>query len=202
MNIIKQENINIDEIVDALREGKTIVYPTETCYGLGCDATNAEAVNKIFQIKQRQKNKPVLVVASEPSMLMECVKWTPTLERISEKYWPGPLTVVTQTSGCAHLAPGVVADDSSVAFRITNHPLAAELSKKLGKPIVSTSANLAHQESPYDVEVILRMFENNEHQPDIIIDAGPLPHHSVSTVIRLLVDKIEVLRQGEVVVEL
>jgi len=202
MEIIKKENIKIEEIVEALKAGKTIVYPTETCYGLGCDATNESAVEKIFKIKQRQKNKPVLVVASDIGMMMKYVDCGPVIMKIAEKYWPGPLTVVAPLKPGVDMPPGVVGEDNTLAFRITNHPLASELSKEFGKPIVSTSANIASHESPYDIKSVLDMFSNGENQPDIVIDAGSLPHHSPSTIVRIKGGEVEVLRQGEVVVEL
>ncbi|MBI2436449.1 MAG: threonylcarbamoyl-AMP synthase [Candidatus Magasanikbacteria bacterium] len=204
MEIISYDSLNIPYIVDSLKQGKTIVYPTETCYGLGCDATNREAVEKIFEIKHRQKDKSVLVVASDPSIMMEYIEWTPVLEKIAERYWPGPLTVVVCAKNGYDLPVGVkAADDGTIAFRITDHPLASQLSKELGKPIVSTSANLASYKSPYDSALVRAMFDTSIPQPDIIIDAGKLVEHAPSTVIRLGRDgEFHVLRQGEVIVRL
>lgn len=202
MQLIKQDNIIIPDIVSALKQGQTIVYPTETCYGLGCDATNEQAVNKIFEIKRRQRKKPLLVVVSEPFVIMNYTSWNKTLQQLSEKYWPGALTVVVPVSDKVCLPPGVVGEDGTLAFRITAHPLASQLSHGLGKPIVSTSANITTLGSPYDIESVLDMFVNAEFRPDIIIDAGSLPHRSPSTVVRVVNGDIEVLRQGETVVEL
>ncbi|MFH1286519.1 MAG: L-threonylcarbamoyladenylate synthase [Candidatus Magasanikbacteria bacterium] len=201
MRVIHVENINIHEIVEALKNGKTIVYPTETCYGLGCDATNDTAVQKVFAIKQRQQNKSVLVVAPDVHMMMEYVQWNSLLTDLAEKYWPGPLTVVANLKGGVHLSAGVTGEGGTLAFRITNYPLASELSRLLEKPIVSTSANIAAEESPYDIASVLAMFDGAENQPDIVIDAGTLPRHSPSTVVRVLDGRVEVLRQGEVAVE-
>ncbi len=200
MKIIKEENLNLDEIVEELRQGAVIVYPTETCYGLGCDASNQAAVDKIFAIKKRQKDKALLVIADDPSTMINYVEWNEQLEQISEKYWPGPLTVVVETRPNCGLATGVEAEDKTVAFRITDHPLASTLSKVLGKPIVSTSANIAAAESPYDIESVRKMFEGMDQQPDVVIDSGILPHKIPSTIIKLNNGNFEVIRQGEVVV--
>lgn len=203
MEIISLDSLSIPQIIDALKSGKTIVYPTETCYGLGCDATNFQAVQRIFDIKHRQQSKSVLVIAYDPSQLAQYIEWTPRLEQIAERYWPGPLTVVVKTKNGNKLPQGVMAEDGTIAFRITDHPLAAQLSKSLGRPMVSTSANLSSHESPYDIETVRHMFETSLPQPDIIIDAGKLPDHAPSTVIRLKKnDEFEVLRQGEVIVQL
>lgn len=200
MRIVNQNNLDVNEIVTALKEGKTIVYPTETCYGLGCDATNAEAVEKIFAIKQRQEGKSVLIIVSDIEMAKRYVSWTPKLQELADKFWPGPLTVVADLINGHELAPGVV-HDGSVAFRVTDHPLVHELCVLFDGPIVSTSANISAQESPYDVESVRRMFEGKTCAPDIIIDGGELPHRSPSTIVKVTGEHVEVLRQGEVIVE-
>lgn len=200
MNIIKEEQLDFEGLVNRLKAGDTIVYPTETCYGLGCAADNDEAVERIFAIKRRQKDKPLLVLAHDPAVMMRYVHWTPALEKLNERYWPGPLTVVAGILPHAQLARGVIASDRTVAFRITDHPLCAALSEALHAPLVSTSANIAAHESPYDIADILATYAGAEQQPDIVIDAGILPHHAPSTVVRLHNGEIEVIRQGELIV--
>jgi len=201
MNILPKENLDIQSVAQALLEGQILVYPTETCYGLGCDATNQEAVDKIFAIKQRQKNKPMLVVAHDLSVMLEYVYDSPLLFELEKKYWPGPLTVVTQARGDLLLAEGVIASDGTVAFRITEHPVAAALSKELDRPIVSTSANITAHKSPYDIAEVLSVFEGQDVQPDIVIDAGSLTHELPSTIVRIKKGTMEVLREGEIVIQ-
>ncbi len=201
MQIIKQQNLNISEIISALKAGEVLVYPTETVYGLGCDATNSEAVNKIFAIKKRQQEKSVLVIAADLSMMMDYIEWSPKLQELSDKYWPGPLTIVVPIKFQNNLAPGVIAPDNTIAFRVTDHPLAHELSKQLGRPIVSTSANIAAMANPYDIQEVLQMFSNEEYQPGIIIDGGELPHQSPSTIVKIVGEEVVVLRQGELIVK-
>ncbi len=201
MIIKKQENLNIQEIINFLEEGKTLVYPTETVYGLGCDATNQEAVNKIFTIKKRQQEKSVLMIVADLAMVLKYIEWTPKLQELSDKYWPGPLTIVAPIKFRNNLAQGVIAKDNTVAFRVTDHPLAHELSKQLGKPIVSTSANITQMSNPYEIEDILKIYQNEKEQPDLIIDGGVLPHQSPSTIIKLVGEKVIILRQGELVIK-
>lgn len=201
MQIIPGQSVDIAKVAAALQKGKTIVYPTETCYGLGCDATNAKAVDKIFAIKKRQKKKTVLVVVSEVAMIMEYIDWGPALERIAQTYWPGPVTAVAQVRPGVSLPEGIVRADNTIAFRVTNHPLAQQLCEALGKPLVSTSANVAAEESPYDSDSVLAMFQDATAQPDLCIDGGALPHQAPSTIVKIMNnDHIEILRQGEVVV--
>ena len=241
MQIILSNNLNFFDVVAALKDGKTIVYPTETCYGLGCDARNVEAVEKVAKIKQRQANKPMLVVVPDAAMALRYLEWSLKLQELADKYWfirrsppkadevePGALTVVGKAlslRGVAEattkqstlfrrlldcfvaraprndsLAPGVVASDGTVAFRVTSHPIAARLSRELDAPLVSTSANISGEEQPYSVEAVQRYFASQSDQPDIIIDAGELPRRAPSTIVRVIGDRVEVLRQGEVVV--
>lgn len=201
MNIIKQQNLNISEIISALKAGEVLVYPTETVYGLGCDATNSEAVNKIFAIKKRQQEKSVLVIAADLSMMMDYIEWSPKLQELSDKYWPGPLTIVAPIKFQNNLAPGVIAPDNTIAFRVTDHPLAHNLSDQLGKPIVSTSANITAMSNPYEIEEVIKMFDEESDQPDIIIDGGELSHRSPSTIIKLVGNEVVVLRQGELIIK-
>ncbi|MFA7314894.1 MAG: L-threonylcarbamoyladenylate synthase [Candidatus Magasanikbacteria bacterium] len=201
MNIISQNNLNVEQIVKELKNGATIVYPTETCYGLGCDAYNIEALNKIFQIKNRQKNKSVLVVVPDLAMILPDIEWNPTLQKLADKYWPGPLTLVVKIKNNCHLPAGVINEDGTIAFRVTDHYLATEISRQLNSPLVSTSANISEMDSPYDVESILKMFENSKVKPDLVIDAGTLPYQIPSTIVRFFEGKLEVLRQGKVVVD-
>ena len=92
MRIINQENLS--EAVVALQAGQTLIFPTETSYGLGCDSANQEAVNKIFSIKQRRSDKPLLVVVPSIEMAKKYLVWNDLLEDLAGKFWPGPLTVV------------------------------------------------------------------------------------------------------------
>ena len=85
---------NLFEAVEYLKAGKTIVFPTETSYGLGCDAANQEAVNKIFKIKGRKSDKPLLVVVPTIEMAKKYLVWNNLLEDLASRYWPGPLTLV------------------------------------------------------------------------------------------------------------
>ncbi|MBI4992836.1 MAG: threonylcarbamoyl-AMP synthase [Candidatus Magasanikbacteria bacterium] len=208
MQVVKQDDINDNRIVEMLRNGLTIVYPTETCYGLGCDARNREAIEKVAKIKQRQENKPMLVVVPDAAMALEYLEWSPKLQELADKYWPGALTVVGESKvhkvikSIKSLCAGVVAPDGTIAFRVTSHPIPAQLSRLLDAPLVSTSANISGQEQPYNVEAVQRYFANQPDQPDIIIDAGELPRRAPSTIVRVLDGKVEVLREGETVINL
>lgn len=163
---------HLDEAVEFLKEGKTLVFPTETSYGLGCDATNQEAVDKIFKIKGRRSDKPLLVVVPSVEMAKKYLFWNDLLQGLADKYWPGPLTIVGEynkgrvsndatrhdSAESKTLAMGVVAADNTIAVRVTDFPLTKFLSEKLGRPLVATSANLADAGNIYDIKKIKEIF--------------------------------------------
>lgn len=200
MIIVKKDECRISEIVAILKEGKTIVYPTETCYGLGCDATNAEAVKNVFKIKERKDTKPVLVIVSDVAMAKDYLEWNDTLEKIAIKYWPGTLTIVSKLRTGVSLPDGVVGENNEVAIRVSSYPFVVSIVKELGRPLVSTSANVAGGSNPYAFQDVLLAFEGKTYQPDIFVDAGDLPINSPSTIIRVENDDVSIIRQGELVV--
>lgn len=193
---------NLSVVEKALATGAVVAYPTETSYGLGCDATNREAVQKIFTIKGREIGKPLLVIVSELAQIKPYIVWDERLEIINKKYWPGPLTVVVEAKTPSTLADGVLSTAGLVAFRVTSHPIAHSLVAALGKPLVSTSANLAGDPPLYSAAEIVATFGAKKDQPDILIDAGKLPKNLPSTIITLVPDGIEIVRQGTLTVEL
>lgn len=191
-----------DRAYYVLQKGGTLIYPTETCYGLGCDSRNDTAVAQVFSIKERDPGKPVLIIAHSVAVLREYVEWNEIIERLAETYWPGPLTIIStiKNNSPFKLAKGVIGSDDTVAFRVTSHPFAARLTEMLGAPIVSTSANISSHANPYDIEYMRSSFEGREQIPDLIIDAGNLPHHSPSTIVKILHDgSVEIVRQGEII---
>jgi L-threonylcarbamoyladenylate synthase len=216
----------IEDVVNELKNGSVIVYPTETCYGLGGDATNLEVVEKIYKIKQRREEKPFLVVVSDIATAMEYLEWNDNIDEIASKYWPGAVTVVgkMQNAKCKmqngdnilqsprpelgtkaeihnlKLADGVVAPDGTIALRVTAHPVASALARGLGRPLISTSANISGQSPSYSSDEVIKMFENQMDQPDILIDAGELPRNPPTTIVRVEGEEIVVLRKGEIAI--
>ncbi len=132
--------------VSVLRSGGTILYPTDTIWGIGCDATNHRAVEKIYQLKKRTTQKSFIILLDHPDKLEKYV------EKVPEIIWDllprvdYPLTVVYP--GARNLARNVVAEDQSIAIRIVRDSFCRELISLFGKPIVSTSANFANEPAP------------------------------------------------------
>lgn len=193
-----------DEALETLKNHGTLIYPTETCYGLGCDVADEEAVDRIFKIKEREIGKSVLMIAHDISLFLNYIEWNETVDELARTYWPGALTIVAQLKNnmSSRLASGVIGSDQTIAFRVTSHPLVRKLTEALGRPMVSTSANLSAYPNPYDIDSIVKMFDGRECMPDLIIDAGDLPHHKPSTIVKVEIDGSKtILRQGEIVIE-
>ena len=151
MDNMRFEKEDLQQALRVLREGGVIVYPTDTVWGIGCDATNAEAVAKIFTIKQRQDSKSMLVLLDSPAKLQYYVSDIPDaawqlLEATDENEDAKPLTIIYP--GARNLAPNLIAEDGSIGIRITNEPFTKALCAQLRHPIVSTSANISGEPAP------------------------------------------------------
>lgn len=137
---------DIEKCLTVLQNGGTILYPTDTVWGLGCDATNEVAVEKIMDIKQRPQNKSFVVLVADEKMLMQYIA---TLDLAVFNYLDEqtkPTTVIYENA--IHLAQNVLANDGSVAIRICRDEFCKNLIKRFRKPIVSTSANISNQPTP------------------------------------------------------
>jgi len=144
MRMIFDEDIN--NALLTLREGGTILYPTDTIWGLGCDATNPLAVNKIFSIKSRAETKSLLILVSNEQMLERYVADIPDIALEINEVSDTPITIIYPHG--KNLAAGVSSEDGSVGIRICHDEFCRELISRFRKPIVSTSANLSGKQSP------------------------------------------------------
>jgi L-threonylcarbamoyladenylate synthase len=141
---MKQE---IDRCLSVLEKGGTIVCPTDTIWGIGCDATNAEAVDKVFRLKRRSGSKSFIILLDTATKLGDYIRQVPDIALDLIRTVEKPLTIVYP--GAKNLAPNVVAEDQSVAIRIVRPGnFCHELLKSFGKPLVSTSANISGESNP------------------------------------------------------
>jgi len=136
---------DVNQAVRVLRQGGIILYPTDTIWGLGCDPTNAEAVNRIYEIKHRPQCKSLLLLTDSPARLPFIVD-VPDISYQLIEVADKPLTIIYPNA--RGLAPKVAADDNSVGIRITSEPFSRTLCQRFGRPIVSTSANVSGEPSP------------------------------------------------------
>ncbi|KKQ62038.1 MAG: hypothetical protein US81_C0002G0011 [Parcubacteria group bacterium GW2011_GWE2_38_18] len=198
MKIIKiQTEYNKDvikEVVEYLRQGKVIVYPTETFYGLGCDATNSRAVNKIYKIKSKPRDKALLFLVSSFKMAKEFLEVNPTAKKLIKEYWPGPLSIIMPV----RKEKQKVLKGGTGGTRISSNPIAQTLVKSFGRPIISTSANLFGQPASHEVIEIIKYFSKQKYQPDLILDAGKLKKSKGSTIIDLTDENLKIIREGDI----
>ena len=132
--------------LNALNAGGSILYPTDTIWGIGCDATRADAVSKVYRIKKRMGRKSQIILLDSANKLPQYVEHVPLITWDLLKNITTPLTIIYPKG--KNLAPNVMGEDGSVAIRIPNHEFCRELIKEFGKPVVSTSANLSGAASP------------------------------------------------------
>ena len=173
----------IDAAIEVLKSGGVILYPTDTVWGLGCDATNEKAVEKIFKIKERADSKSLITLASDIDMVCRYVQEVPeiaiSLVEVNDK----PMTIIYP--GAVGLAKNVIAEDGSAGIRIPMSDFCVALISKFRRPIVSTSANISGKETPKYFEEISQeikesvdfAFDSNcedtaTHQPSQIIKVG------------------------------
>jgi L-threonylcarbamoyladenylate synthase len=138
----------IKNCLETIRSGGTIIFPTDTIWGLGCDATNQKAVDKVFEIKNRSKQKPLVILLHDENRLFDYVKEVPDIAFDLIDYNNKPLTIIYPDA--KNLSDGVIAEDGSVAIRICKNGACSDLLYKLRKPLVATSANLSGESFPTD----------------------------------------------------
>ena len=136
----------VNKTVQILKQGGIILYPTDTIWGIGCDATNYDAVKRIYKLKQREESKSMICLVSDFNMLNQYIEEVPEVAYDILKYTNKPTTIIYNKP--LGIAENIVAEDNTLAIRIINHTFCNQLIKKLKKPIVSTSANISDQPSP------------------------------------------------------
>ena len=180
----------LNQSIEALLNSQVILYPTDTVWGLGCDATNIDAVAKIFKLKNRVESKSLVVLVSSIEMLRDYVDAVPqkAIDIISTTKKPTTI-IYNNPKG---LAANVVASDNTIAIRIPTHNYCLEVINKLGKPIISTSANISGEATPKSFsEISLPILEGVDYvvnlEQDKITDKS-------STILKLVGNDIEVIR--------
>jgi len=171
-----------------------IAFPTETFYGLGADALNPKAVEKLFEIKQRDRRNPILILVSNFTQVLDLVENVPTqAQPLITRLWPGPLTLVFKAS---NKVPNILtAGTGKIGIRIPGDPLTHQLLKVMAAPLTATSANRAGEESPTTAQQVLQTLGA---ELALILDAGPTPGGLPSTVVDVTTSPITLLRKGQI----
>lgn len=183
----------VQKIVEVLKKGGVIVYPTDTIWGLGCDATNKKAIEKIYKIKKRIQEKSFIILVGRREDVFNYVGEVPEILWDLTSQFNNPLTVIYP--GAKNLPSNIIAPDGSVAIRITKDDFCKKIIEALGKPIISTSANISGDDAPCVFSMINRDILKNvdyvvEYKRDKVTEIKP------STIIRITEDaQIDIVRE-------
>jgi L-threonylcarbamoyladenylate synthase len=182
----------IDCAAQCLRSGGLVAYPTETFYGLAVDATNEVAIRKLFFVKARQKDRPILVLIPSVKVLKHYVRYIPPIaDQLMSAFWPGALTLVFEAGST--VSPLLTAGTGKIGVRLSSHPIATALTRSIGVPISGTSANISGEPSCRNAENVLRIFVQGV---DLILDGGETTGNIGSTILDVTADPPYILREG------
>ncbi len=178
----------IEEVINALKKGKVVVYPTDTLYGLGANIFNRQAVEKIYRMKNRPYSMPLPIAISSINKINEFAEMNELATKLAKKFLPGKLTIVLKKKDTI---PDYISK-YKVAIRIPANEIALKLAHEF--PITATSANLHGGKLPLNIEIVKKQLGN---KPDIYLDYGEL-HGLPSTVVDVVDKKIKIIREGAI----
>ncbi|BFU42658.1 L-threonylcarbamoyladenylate synthase [Krasilnikovia sp. MM14-A1004] len=185
--IVAPDDAGIRRAVQLLRAGSVVAFPTETVYGLGADATSADAVAEIYRLKRRPSWNPLIVHVADVARARTLARrWPAVADELAARFWPGPLTVVVER------AAGLPGDLDTVALRIPAHPVALRLLRESGLALAAPSANRSESISPTTAQHVLGSLP----EVPLVLDGGPSACGIESTVVDLTVSPPRLLRPG------
>lgn len=191
---LSQETIN--RAINIIQQGGSIVYPTDTLYGLGVNALDEYAVARLFKIKQRPETKPVPIMVKNIAMARKLVYLDKKQEAFLKKAWPGAITAILKKREIAPMA--LTAGKDTLGLRIPDHFFTQALMDNLDLPLTCTSANLSGNSGLTFSAEAIKIFNHTYPRPDLFLDAGDLPANQPSAVIDLTGSEPKILRMGPV----
>ena len=184
MKILKIKK-SLNEAIISIKNGQVLICPTDTVYGLICDAGNNKEVEKIYQIKQRPKNKLMPIFVSDIKMAKKLAEINKKQEGFLKKVWPGTVTAILKSKNVK----------GTIGVRIPNYKWLLGLAEQLNQPLAETSANISGEPATTKIKEVLKYFKGREYHPDLAIDAGNLKKSRPSKVIDLTVWPPKILRE-------
>ncbi len=184
----------IEQAVRLIGDGGVVAIPTDTLYGLAADAFNAEAIERVFAIKERPEGLALPVLLADAEQLSLVARRAPVeAKRLAEAYWPGPLTLIVRKA--QGLPSRLTAGHDTVAARVPDHPVPRELARLLGRPITGTSANISGGSDPQSLEELwLQMGD----RVDGVVTMGPAPAGTASTIVDVTGNAPKLVREGAI----
>ena len=183
---------NMDDVlkkaVEALQEGKIVLHPTETCYGLAVDPTNEEGLKALYGMKKMENEKPLSILVSSLDMADKYGLFSDYAESIVEKFWPGPVSIIVmrrQGGLPEFFNPG----HQFISIRYSSDPFTMKMVRMLGRPIVTTSANLSGKPACYSVPDLKKQFGVRRYgNLGFVVDSGKIPENPPSTIVKIVGD--------------
>ncbi len=185
------------QAIQILKKGGVVVYPTDTAYGLAVDATNLQAVKKLYKLKGRAFQNPIHVIPPNKAWLKKLVKINTPAKKIIDTLMPGPLTLVLPLKASGQAWRMISANTKTLGIRRPKHKIALDLAMYLNKPITTTSANISGKPAAYSVQEVKKQFQNASLKPDFYINGGKLRKIKPSTVVQVI-KHVKILRPGPV----
>jgi len=190
----KPDEEKLAEVVRILLEGGVAAFPTETFYGLGADARNEAAVEKIFRIKGRDFRNPIALIVADEREVVPLVQEIPAAAKIlMQTFWPGPLTLIFQAA--PSVSSRLTGGTGKIGIRVSSHPIARLLAAGLFGSLTATSANLSGGPECSSADAVIRTLGD---LPDVVIDGGPTPGGAGSTILDITVSPPRILREGAI----
>ncbi len=200
-NILKcnenSDDNSLKKISQSIKKSKVVVFPTETVYGIGTNGLDEKAIEKLYKIKHRPKEKPISLLVSDINMIKNIAKDINELEyKLIKKFMPGPLTIILRKK--ESIPDILTANSEFVGVRIPDNEIARKLIEYSGVPIATTSANISGKKANIELNKIMEEFKD---KVDCYIDGGISKIGKASTVVKVIDNKIEILREGSVTVQ-
>lgn len=192
----RKENSIISLVINTLKLGGLVVYPSDTVYGLLVDATHKQAVKKLIEFKNRPLGKAISIFVLDLRMIKKVVEVSDDQEKTINQLLPGPFTVILKSKH--QVCKELESEKETLGVRIPQNNSINRLIKLFGKPLTATSANLSGRSPHYSIESLLKELPNNKKKLiDLIIDVGKLPRNKPSTVVDLSQSEFKIIRQGD-----
>lgn len=190
--LVAAESLATETAARVLRDGGLVAFPTETVYGLGADATDAQAVARLYQAKGRPSFNPLIAHVADLPAAQKLARFNPDALRLAEQFWPGPLTLVLPKAPGCPVSDLATAGLDSIAVRLPAHPIARDILRAFGGPVVAPSANLSGRVSPTTAQHVMSDLAG---RIDLVVDGGRVNVGVESTIVALL-DTPTLLRPG------
>ena len=193
----KCDTLLIKDIIHKLKNGAVGIFPTDTVYGIGCDALNENAIHSLYDIKQRDLSKPINILVSNMEMVKRFVTNINSIEgALIKEFWPGALTIIFNKSS---IVPNTLTSNlDTIGIRMPNNNLCLDIIEQFNSPLAMSSANISENPPATMVNTILNDFNS---KVDFIIDNGEIKDGVPSTIVKVEDNKIKILREGSISID-